>query len=1776
MKYIQALKEQGYNLKTLPTDIKKAINLVLKSKDYNSKVEALDYITFNSIRNSQPVDERIEELHKLSLTDHSVEDNNGFNTPLSIDNVEEEFASGGNIATKEDNNKVRNWKVRFHLARGEHFMNWKVENPKTNEVNFYKPDEIQIEMFNCKLTNSPATANKIFMGKMDKSPIAWVVCEKYKVSKKIDPVNADERLTYNPRTAPNWFDTDGDNVDNYVFEKLITFGRGVYYETPDGKLFALGGMAEQEELPLFSYGGKVVPSRLMIPNVRGGWTKEKIIKYFKQYTSDTAGTPTLAKYISEFDNWQQFKEHIYYHGTTNYIERGLTPSMAFSERWAEQQGGGGYGDRYFGVSLTKRKRTAENFSGQRDGVTIYPVILKKDAKVIERTDLQDASDIEDIIVELYEQGVDAVWIGGGEEELVAVNPYAILLYKNGREYHSVFGGFKSIALTDEKIKEIYDNSLKIYEDFREANSQATTKEERKDLVNSIPRIQFETGGSSEQMAKGKKIDIPVVFKQTLGDYKIYIEEVKSTTGEVFYSGEVYLKDMILRIFPAVSSDLEELKKIMRKYIDQIKISANENLKDTIFIDGKAIKVSETIYKYVLGKSLIPEKKLQTDSLRHAIENTISAGDLSVGTTFTKYEDIDALRSEMLRILRNEEGENTYSVPYSWEEYSTIKTIAYHHLLKSKSEDKRNLAPTPEPTIQPTPELKKEEPNMENNQPTGSVSNWNEVPVRWKNVKATRPITFNINPYDKGLNSIVQKFLGDDALRPVMTAMNFGDSGVVTTDAHKLLHIHYKNSDFRGNYATANTLKALKSNRFAKAPTDLEQATEQIKEEKYPNWIAVIPKDNPFVYEVDIIKLYQYLNVAINYANKTTNQVAFRYDKGSAIGFNGKFFMQSLEAMMKIQKCTKVYLHLSLPSRAMLISYEKSISATGNTYVLLMPVMVNRDLDERGSNQKITQIFGTADIDLNKYLNCYFDFEDSQIHNGDGSIADYKESYGDAEELPLALITMLDKFIKISKNRLPILDNVCVDGNGIRVDNLDARIEVANDWKIPQGLYTIEKNAMVRNTLNSNIDDYPKLKSRVQTNDPAFTIDAEVFKYYIIKASEHNGDDDLRPMMKSILFQNDKGGLQIVSTDAHTLFHANVTKYASQIKNKDFIFPLANSKELINFAKNIDSKEVKFYADEDKNNYRIDGGRLHFEAKMSDGKYPNWEAVIPIRYSNQLMFDIKDLYVCMNNELAKAFAKTEELKPATITIFNQDDKIFMGNFPKQDDELTTKEICTLKIKKETFETERSFNSTSSNYIVLMPQTRTNGNYFNFAVDHLNSVISSIGKEKVIVNYSALERAYIFTSDNLDYKTSDVYKPVKAITTPVKASPVKPIKEKIQPSGSSTNFKTNKSGKLEPNASQLKMSNRPIPEMSEQIKNEVLFVEKQFGIDYKDKKYSTKWDIRYIEARRKLFPKTEMKEGLYGKPLSSFNVGDIVGTTARNYDGNRYVILEVSKDKAYLLPYDYANPTISDAKADQSHWELIEPKQSLLTTAQQKKEFNEFMFGNKFMKSKDKGAIKEYPVSTPVSKSGKNPSEFNVGDIIEYAGVTYEVKNPKTKDNFSLLINLSDTYRKGDIDEFANTEHTKVFKLVSKKSPNLSKVSVSKPVATMLGTGKVSPASAHIQSLNKLQAEFLSTNTKAERKSQIEALIKIYVGKLKNLQNDPEIKSSSAWEKSVKNAISSSELVLKSKPKEETKELEQAIKGLEVYLKNFGSVKEHSAFTEWQNLKVAIKGLKALLK
>jgi hypothetical protein len=91
MRYIETLIEQGYDISKLPKDIKKGVYMILKATDTNSKIEALDLITLNSIRSSQPIDNRVEALYEISQADMPVKNNNGFNSALELEIANKEF-----------------------------------------------------------------------------------------------------------------------------------------------------------------------------------------------------------------------------------------------------------------------------------------------------------------------------------------------------------------------------------------------------------------------------------------------------------------------------------------------------------------------------------------------------------------------------------------------------------------------------------------------------------------------------------------------------------------------------------------------------------------------------------------------------------------------------------------------------------------------------------------------------------------------------------------------------------------------------------------------------------------------------------------------------------------------------------------------------------------------------------------------------------------------------------------------------------------------------------------------------------------------------------------------------------------------------------------------------------------------------------------------------------------------------------------------------------------------------------------------------------------------------------------------------------------------------------------------------------------------------------------------------------------------------------------------------------------------------------------------------
>lgn len=179
--------------------------------------------------------------------------------------------------------------------------------------------------------------------------------------------------------------------------------------------------------------------RNYITPVRGEWTKEKIIKRLKESGGSLAGYSCAAELISEFDSPKELSEHMFYHGT--YYGRGrLKPSMIMSDREVERIGGGGYGDKYWGISVSKSNEIASRFSGIHEGVFIYPIVLAKNANVKEMPDLNDAADLDDCIIDLWKEGIDAVWIGDknrGEQELCVINPKAIVNIDSS-DYYKAF------------------------------------------------------------------------------------------------------------------------------------------------------------------------------------------------------------------------------------------------------------------------------------------------------------------------------------------------------------------------------------------------------------------------------------------------------------------------------------------------------------------------------------------------------------------------------------------------------------------------------------------------------------------------------------------------------------------------------------------------------------------------------------------------------------------------------------------------------------------------------------------------------------------------------------------------------------------------------------------------------------------------------------------------------------------------------------------------------------------------------------------------------------------------------------------------------------------------------------------------------------------------------------------------------------------------------------------------------------------------------------------
>jgi DNA polymerase-3 subunit beta len=226
-------------------------------------------------------------------------------------------------------------------------------------------------------------------------------------------------------------------------------------------------------------------------------------------------------------------------------------------------------------------------------------------------------------------------------------------------------------------------------------------------------------------------------------------------------------------------------------------------------------------------------------------------------------------------------------------------------------------------------------------------------------------------------------VSNDELRPAMTGVFCQLSTTfltfVSTDAHKLVRYRRKDAKAATNTSFILPKKALNLLKSALPAEDVNVSVEynntsaffkfgninlvcRLIDERYPDYEAVIPQNNPNRLTIDRLSFLGTLSRVAIYANKTTHQVRLKVSGSELnissedidfaneaherlscqyegddleIGFNARFLIE----MLKNLSSEEVALHMSTPNRAGLLLPQGG-DENEDVLMLVMPVMLN--------------------------------------------------------------------------------------------------------------------------------------------------------------------------------------------------------------------------------------------------------------------------------------------------------------------------------------------------------------------------------------------------------------------------------------------------------------------------------------------------------------------------------------------------------------------------------------------------------------------------------------------------------------------------------------------------------------------------------------------------------------------------------------------------------------------------------------------------------------------
>lgn len=239
----------------------------------------------------------------------------------------------------------------------------------------------------------------------------------------------------------------------------------------------------------------------------------------------------------------------------------------------------------------------------------------------------------------------------------------------------------------------------------------------------------------------------------------------------------------------------------------------------------------------------------------------------------------------------------------------------------------------------------------------------------------------------------------------------------------------------------------------------------------------------------------------------------------------------------------------------------------------------------------------------------------------------------------------------TKNTLPILDNFLfeIKGNKLHIlaSDLETTMEAVVELSMAEGEGSIAVPARITlDTLRTlpntpvtfdintetklieistdtgnfknvgfDADEFPKVAEIADSKTlkmPALFLGRALGKTHFA-----TGNDEMRPVMMGVNFEFTSRGIIFVGTDAHKL----VRYIYKGVKTEDedsFILPKKPMNLLRSNLSNTEVEEVTI--EYNKKNVRFTLGNLTMTSQLINGKYPNYEAVIPLNNPNILVVD----------------------------------------------------------------------------------------------------------------------------------------------------------------------------------------------------------------------------------------------------------------------------------------------------------------------------------------------------------------------------------------------------------------------------------------------------------------------------------------------------------------------------------------------------------------------------